>query len=254
MLVVILIILIGCSDNSKIQINSISYFPVQKETQDAYPQALLQGTLVLEDGCLRVIPADGGESNLIIWPYGYSFDINGNKIQILNDKNQPVAIVGDYVFVGGGLQSQENLEKVYLSQSIPDRVKGPYRLAAPSDQDRPYELAPIFYTQSGAKVDYPPGIVEGILILDQGYILLDIDNGKTISPIWPAGYSCRITDYMLHVVDKNGQSRASVGDKITLNGAELPPEMWGKYTGVSGPSNDFTGPYWLVSEVIPETR
>jgi len=211
----------------------------------------VEGKLVLEDNYLRVnrleIPYS---SHIIIWPYGCSLDASGSKMQVLNARGQPAAVVGDYVFVGGGELPDSSAEK-YTGYPLPETAQGPYWMAGPPADGLPHELAPMFPLQKPVQFDYPSGAVEGTLLLEKGYLMLDSGSGRLTFLIWPAGYSCRIENYVLHVVDETGQSLAAVGDKIQVNGAEMPREMWGKHTGSSGGGPDkFTGPYWLVSEVI----
>jgi hypothetical protein len=78
---------------------SLSYFPTRPAPGPSL-LALTSGKIVVEDGCLR-LEWDGG-SDLLIWPYGFSYRISGNDIQILNEKGEIVARTGDYKQLGGG--------------------------------------------------------------------------------------------------------------------------------------------------------
>ncbi len=66
-------------------------------------QALVFGRLVLENGCLRVQPAEGeGEPYTIVWPGGYQVRQQGDRIDILNESQEDVASVGDLISMDGG--------------------------------------------------------------------------------------------------------------------------------------------------------
>ena len=100
-----------------------AYFLVQKEPADVIMLVLLPGELKMDDnGYLRV----GGE--LIIWPYGFSWKIEGKEIWIIDDRGQSVARVGDWVKMGGGeipkYWAEEN-----IGSPLPEDAEGPYWLA-----------------------------------------------------------------------------------------------------------------------------
>ena len=100
----------------------VSFFPVQQEVQTEVMQVLLQGELVLDNGCLRV------HDELILWPYGYSLKTEGKEIWVINDKGNPVARVGDLVRLGGG-QVPAFFAEEKLGHPLPEGCDGPYFLA-----------------------------------------------------------------------------------------------------------------------------
>lgn len=63
-----------------------------------YRQALGQGVLTLQDGCLR-LKEDGP---VIIWPPGFTPRARGEVIEVLNAEGQVVARTGAQVSFGGG--------------------------------------------------------------------------------------------------------------------------------------------------------
>ena len=79
------------------------YLPMQGPTNVSM-EALIMGTLVLdENGCLRVTGLDGtGDGDLIIWRQGFSVDVQGETVTVLNDEGAPVARVGEPFQAGGG--------------------------------------------------------------------------------------------------------------------------------------------------------
>lgn len=98
---------------------SIPFFPVQKTPANASMQALLSGPLKLEDKCLKV-----GE-NLIVWPYGFSMQTKGTKVNILDKKGNIVASVGDTVKLSGGQVTAQASGSEMLSQFVNDDCRGP---------------------------------------------------------------------------------------------------------------------------------
>ena len=99
------------------------YFPVQAEVQEMGLDALLSGELVLDDGCLRV------HDTLILWPYGYTLEIEGGDILVVNEHGEWVAKVGDRVRMGGGHISAEFAEEK-IGRSLPEGCTGPFWLVA----------------------------------------------------------------------------------------------------------------------------
>jgi len=100
----------------------VSFFPVQKEVQSEVMGLLLQGELVLDNGCLRV------HDELILWPYGYSLKTEGKEIWVIDDKGQTVAHIGDLVRLGGG-EIPAFFAEEKLGQLLPEGCEGPYFLA-----------------------------------------------------------------------------------------------------------------------------
>lgn len=84
----------GCTGSKP---NSELYFPVQAEPTGYMMTARLEGELWLDShGCLRV------QEWLILWPYGFSKRLEGNKIEVIDNKGHIAACVGDYLILGGG--------------------------------------------------------------------------------------------------------------------------------------------------------
>lgn len=79
------------------------YFPMQGAT-NIHMEALIMGTLVLDEhGCLRVAGPDGtGGGDLVIWHQGFSVEVEGEMVTVLNDEGVPVARVGEPFEAGGG--------------------------------------------------------------------------------------------------------------------------------------------------------
>ncbi|MGD1118626.1 MAG: hypothetical protein ABR886_03995 [Dehalococcoidales bacterium] len=96
------------------------YFPVQKEVAKQDMLALLSGKLVMDShGYLKI----AGE--LILWYHGFSYQIEGKAIWILNDKGSKVFRVGDSVTIGGGELPDYAVEEK-IGHPLPENAKGPY--------------------------------------------------------------------------------------------------------------------------------
>lgn len=103
------------------------YFPAAESASLGYPMATIHGTLIF-DGKYLLIRTEYLDTFLIIWPYGYSVNSDGDEIQILDESDQVVAHVGDFIIAGGGETSKEVVEENYIRASLPDDYEGPYWL------------------------------------------------------------------------------------------------------------------------------
>ncbi len=144
-----------------------SFFPTQKEPANLYMEALLSDKpeeLELVDGCFRV--NNGYDNYLIVWPYGFSLSADENGvIQVIDNKGQPVARVGDKVRFGGGggeMSGGDSGNISTYSEQLPSiRCSGPYWILGEiiklkeltGDQKRAVEIAV-------AHLSYPTTIVE----------------------------------------------------------------------------------------------
>jgi len=84
----------SCVNNTCVEADTSSstpFFPVQNNPSEFRMTALLEGELVLEDGCLRVRVDDGYDNYLLVWPYGFSVSTEDGIIQIIDDTGQPIA-------------------------------------------------------------------------------------------------------------------------------------------------------------------
>jgi hypothetical protein len=108
-------------------------FPQQQPTprNQAMMAALLQGTLILRDGCLRVIVA--GNDHLILWPAEAVVLADGATFRIVAGDGRTIARVGEPIMLGGGeLPSRRDLatqERARLRATPPADCPGPFWLA-----------------------------------------------------------------------------------------------------------------------------
>jgi hypothetical protein len=124
--------IMGCNKNENINESDI-YFPVAKDASLGYPMAAIQGTLIFDSKYLLIRMeyewmTTPSPEYLIIWPYGYSVNVEDGEIQILDESGQVVARVGDFIKVGGGETAKVAVEENYIGESLPDDCEYPYWL------------------------------------------------------------------------------------------------------------------------------
>lgn len=87
--------------------------------------ALLVGELVVIDNCVRVKPAEGETSYLLVWPPDFDFSVEGRSVRVTDNlKRQDVTWqVGDIIRVGGGEASNPDAA---LLRRLPANCAGPY--------------------------------------------------------------------------------------------------------------------------------
>ena len=91
---------------------------------------------------------------------------------------------------------------------------------------------------------------EGRLILDEGYLRLKPIFGESYMIIWPYGYTVRLEDKTIQVLNVDGQAVARVGDWIVLGGGVVDSmEVAENSIGQPLPP-DCTGPYWITGTII----
>jgi len=91
---------------------------------------------------------------------------------------------------------------------------------------------------------------EGRLILDEGCLRLKPIFGESYMIIWPYGYTVRLEDKTIQVLNADDQAVARVGDWIVLGGGETDlTEFIEDIIGQSLPP-DCTGPYWITGTII----
>lgn len=103
------------------------FLPQLRVRSAAFMLSLLQGRLVVEEGCLRVDAGNVGDSYLIIWQPDYFLNDNSGRIEVLDRAGRVVARVDDTISVEGGEVPLSNVNS-HLREPIPSRCKGPYWL------------------------------------------------------------------------------------------------------------------------------
>jgi hypothetical protein len=104
------------------------FFPQLRARSATFMTALLQGRLVMVNGCLRVVTSYEPQGNLILWQPDYFPTLKDSGIEILNRDGQVVARAGEPISLGGGgVDLSENITR-QLRVPIPSTCAGPYFL------------------------------------------------------------------------------------------------------------------------------
>lgn len=129
--------LAGFAQKRIIQSNLSIFFPQSPPPKAGEDEkmmlALNRGKLILKNGCLR-LDTGATESNLLIWPGWFSFDVEGSAIYVMHTRlGFTVAHmrIGDTITVVGGGFNQRPTD---LLQPIPKACVGPYWLAGDIDK------------------------------------------------------------------------------------------------------------------------
>ena len=123
--VAMLFVLAGCMSAQR---DDEVYFLREKQNDAPDFLALLEGKLILDEGCLSIQSVDGGARYAAIWPFEFDFSAESGNVEILNGDDQIVARVGNQLRVSGGElpnMSQEEFEQNYLGAF---QCSGPYWL------------------------------------------------------------------------------------------------------------------------------
>ena len=107
------------------------FFPAQQPPEAGLESpsltAQLFGQLVIENGCLRVVPEDAQESYLVVWPAGYTYK-QDEGIHVVDPAGEVVLSVGDEVRLSGG-ELREGIDQIdaVIEPRLPnERCPGPY--------------------------------------------------------------------------------------------------------------------------------
>jgi len=229
------------------------YLPKQAPTNVSMA-ALMEGTLLEVDGCLRISDDHYEDGFLVIWRNDADLRVGGDKIDVLNGHGQPVARVGDRLRAGGGAM-ESPIGYARLDESIPgmpiEGCPGPYWVAGeletlveqliPDIYFEPFssggEILVYFVHQSRPSPETE--ILSGQLQLDDedclrvdGYLV-----------IWPPGFFLR--EEPLRIIDSSLKDIAQVGDPIQLSGSEKRSADYRYFENKVRCS----GPYWGVKAV-----
>lgn len=104
------------------------FFPQLRARSTMFMTALLQGRLVMVNGCLRVVTANDPQGNLILWQPDYFPTLKESGIEILDRNGQVAARVGEPISLGGGGVPLSEDTTRQLRVPIPSTCAGPYFL------------------------------------------------------------------------------------------------------------------------------
>ena len=108
---------------------STPHFPRVTDPGREYRQARLEGSLALQDGCLRVVV--GGESYLVVWPAHAVLDstVAPGAVRVVDRRNGNAVQAGDRVELMGGVIDRGQIGSGDLDAPLPEACSGPLWLA-----------------------------------------------------------------------------------------------------------------------------
>ncbi len=232
------------------------YFPRQAPT-NVYLTALMEGTLILDsNGCLRVEGARG-DAPLVLWRYGFTLRVEGDRIEVHNDKGQAVARVGEPVQMGGGSAPNPiddglpiatcpgpywtlgDIESL-TSQAIPDITVQPLQIHQGNDAN---SVVNSFFLQQSRPAPEEDSL-PGLLTVDQDGCLR-VDGYTVLWPpdVWPRDDPDRLR--FVHLDGSGETTVAALGRDVWLSGSQRQPEDY-RYFENKVPCS---GPYWGVASI-----
>ena len=102
---------------------------------------------------------------------------------------------------------------------------------------------------------YPAALMEGVLEEQAGCLFVTVD-GDSWLLLWPEGYTARVADGHLDVLDESGEVVGRVGEPLRVGGGETNPVEIGGAAAAERRASELTGLdipercgdlYWLVS-------
>ena len=120
----VLLLIVACNEADGPGSSTNPHFPQLREGGDALiMEALVEGELVLENGCLRAKTQDGS-SLLLIWPQRFKLNADGRDTRISDDSGLSLSI-GEVVRIGGGEAKLARVQSL-VEQPLPNDCPGPY--------------------------------------------------------------------------------------------------------------------------------
>lgn len=190
--------------------------------QAAFPAARIEGTLVMEDGCLYLdnVLGEPGERWGVVWQFGWSVREVGGEQRVVDEHGAVRAEIGSDIALGGGTWNdpdaadQPCLQPANVWYASPEVIA----LEAPiPPRTLPLELP----TQTVAQdMD---SVVEGILRPSIGCVVV-MSATQTYVIIWPPGYDLQHDGERSVVVDASDATQAYLWDTVRIGGGEgVPP-------------------------------
>ena len=98
-----------------------------KEPANCYMEALAHGKLVRDGDYLKL--TSFGLELYLVWPYGYSVEMDGSTVLVLDESGIVVARTGETIKLGGGESPQYWVEEL-IGWDIPEDCAGTYWLTS----------------------------------------------------------------------------------------------------------------------------
>lgn len=106
-----------------------------------------------------------------------------------------------------------------------------------------------FPLQENPNPDTMSALLVGKLVLVNGCLRVNNDEGTSYLPIWPRSFAWRTSGNTIEVIDGNGRLAARLGDHVRVGGGEMPAQYISKYVLQPLPES-CSGPYWIVGNEI----
>ena len=121
---ILLLLMVACNEAAAPESLTYPHFPQQRESEGRVAmEALLEGELTLEHGCLRAKKKNGTDY-LLIWPPGFKLSVDGGDIRISDDSGASLT-VGEKFRIGGGGAPLAHVQ-ILVEQPLPRDCPGPY--------------------------------------------------------------------------------------------------------------------------------
>ncbi len=247
----------------------VAAFPRQAPVEGirAVMEAELIGDLTLAEGCLRVTSIFGGGSPLPVWPADFRLQAEDDAIKVLDGSGEVVAVVGEEVYMSGGIGSQKAMPAC-VQEQLPASCTGPYWVVG--NEVRPnlkrdsdlFSLDVIsttgrtllFLHKKPVLDEWAPGVstLGGTLVWYEWERCLRLateTNPAGYLLLWPTDFEARAGEDGIEILDGSGNIIAQSDEQVALRGNEIPVswELDSYRQLLSELPRDCLGPYWIVS-------
>ena len=231
------------SEATELRLSDPDVLLLRERTVMGFPalmQALGLGELVLDGPCLRL----GDSSTTIIWPAGFTPDVDRGVVQVRNGAGRVIATVGDEIAAGGGYRTLDDgacSGEVFIANQI--KVLPDVEVYFPRQDGT--------LTADGETERYAGELVlDGkCLIVDSPLRLRDRTYGP-VSPllIWPTTFSLSVEDGEIGILDATGRVVARVGDEVIFSAFSISYQQAVEHGGLAEISPACSGALWAVGE------
>jgi hypothetical protein len=224
----------------------------QEEEGEAYPAALGQGTLVVEQGCLAMAGSVGPPS-FVLWPPSFALRRGERGIEVVDGDGNLVAGVGEPVQLGGGWMDLSPAQDI-TGDGIPARcrVNGDerYFIAGPGIA---WELDGIVLLRHrGAFRSAGLDRIEGKLGDRNGCVALFDDEGIGRYLLWPRLYTLTGGPSGFQIYDAGSSVVTQRGAHLTIGGSPVDIQDPRSFPGgIPDRCWEEDATYWVVGELSP---
>lgn len=224
----------------------------QSEAGDAYPAALGQGTLVVEEGCLAMAGSTGAPS-FVLWPPSFALQRGDQGIEVIDDSGNLVAGVGEPVQLGGGWMYLKPAQEL-THGGVPARCQVPRERYFITSPDITWELDGVTLLRHRSEhLSAGRQVAEGLLGERNGCVALLDDEGNGPYLVWPRFYLLTGGPNTFQLVDVGDHVVATWKEHLRLAGGpaaiEDPRSLPG---GIPGSCQEDGAAYWFVGEIDPD--